>query len=159
MPVRGTSLLLALSTVIRTVPLPVPLAPLVIVIHEADVVAVQSQAAPAVTWMLKLPPWRSKLCDVALRENVHVVPCVTVNVLPAIVRVPVRTRPGLEAAENVTVPLPLPLAPEPIVSHVALLAAVHVQPAAAVTEMGEPLPPAAPIDCPVGAIEGAQPLA
>jgi len=32
------------------------------------------------------------------------------------------------AIEYVTVPLPLPLAPEAIVSHEALLVAVHVQP-------------------------------
>jgi hypothetical protein len=55
-PVRGTSPPLALATVIRTVPLPVPVAPLVIVIQAADSVAIQLQPWLAVTWILKLPP-------------------------------------------------------------------------------------------------------
>ena len=37
------------------------------------------------------------------------------------------------ATEYATVPLPLPLAPDVIVSHEALLAAAHVHPAAVVT--------------------------
>ena len=39
-----------------TVPLPVPLAPLVIEIHGASLVAVQAQPAPAVTVTLPVPP-------------------------------------------------------------------------------------------------------
>jgi len=145
-PVRGRMLGLTSGTEIRTVPLPVPLAPLVIVIQASEVVAVQGQLWPAVTLMLKFPPCRSNECDVELMENVHAVACVTVNVLPAIVSVPVRTKPELTAAENVTVPFPLPLAPAVIVSHVALLAAVHAQPAPAVTATGAPLPAPAPTD-------------
>ena len=55
-----------------------------------------------------------------------------------------------------TEPLPAPLAPEVMVSHAALLDAVHAQPAPAVTETADPLPPAAPIDWLVGAIENVQ---
>jgi hypothetical protein len=45
----------------------------------------------------------------------------------------------------VTVPSPVPLAPAVTLSHVALLVAVHAQPAAAVTPT-EPVPPAATTD-------------
>jgi hypothetical protein len=72
---------------------------------------------------------------------------VTVNVVPAIVIVPVwAVVVALAAALNATVPLPVPLAPEVTVSHdVLLLTAVqaHVAPAVTVTE---PVPPAAPSD-------------
>ena len=50
------------------------------------------------------------------------------------VKVPVRGDVAVFAAmENATVPLPLPLAPAVIVSQVALLVAVQVQPVAVVT--------------------------
>jgi len=42
--------------------------------------------------------------------------------------VPVREAPVFAAALNATEPAPLPAAPDVIVNHVALLAAVHVQP-------------------------------
>jgi hypothetical protein len=78
---------------------------------------------------------------------VHVVPdCVTVNVCPPIVIVALRDDVlVLAVALNVTVPLPVPLAPPVIVSHVALLAAVHAQPVPAVT-LTEPPPPVLAID-------------
>jgi hypothetical protein len=41
---------------------------------------------------------------------------------------------GLAATESATVPFPLPLAPLVIVSHDALLVAVHAQPARLVTD-------------------------
>ncbi len=82
-------------TEILTVPFPVPLAPLVIVIQLAEVVAVQPHVGPVMTEMSKLPPCRAKLCDAGLIEKVQPVACVTVNVLPAIVRVPVRSGPEL----------------------------------------------------------------
>ena len=66
--------------------------------------------------------------------------CVTVNVCPATVRLPVRTRPVLAATEYVTVPLPAPLAPPVTVIQLALLAAVHVQ-ALDVVTVALPLPP------------------
>ena len=54
--------------------------------------------------------------------------CVTVNVLPPMVSVPVRLAPVLAAAEKVTTPLVVPLAPDVTVSHDgALLTAVHEQ--------------------------------
>jgi hypothetical protein len=67
--------------------------------------------------------------------------CVTVNVRPAIVNVPVReAEPLLAATENATVPPPLPLLPEVIVTKPELLAAVHAQPLPAVT-LALPDPP------------------
>jgi len=68
--------------------------------------------------------------------------CVTVNVCPAIVRVPVRAAPAFAATANATVPLPLPVAPDVMVIHGALLLAVHAQPAVVVTSE-LPVPPAA----------------
>jgi hypothetical protein len=56
-----------------------------------------------------------------------------VNVRPAIVSVPDRDPPVCRATLNVTFPLPLPLAPPVTLIQSALLAAVHVQPVAAVT--------------------------
>ena len=77
----------------------------------------------------------------------------TVNVMPAIVRVPLWALvPVLAAALKATVPLPVPLAPEVTVSHDALLTAVHAHPAPAVN-VTLPVPPAAPSDWLVGEIE------
>jgi hypothetical protein len=48
---------------------------------------------------------------------------------------------GFAATANVTTPLPVPAAPDTIKIHVALLAAVHAQPEATVTETEElPVP-------------------
>ena len=61
--------------------------------------------------------------------------CVTVNVLPAIVTVPVRDDVLVLAATlRPTLPLPDPLAPDvTVIQPVLLLTAVHVQPLAADT--------------------------
>ena len=84
----------------------------------------------------------------ALIEYVHAAAadCVTVWVCPAIAIVPVRAAPVLAAAVKATLPLPLPLAPDVIVIHVAAVVAVHPQPDGAVTPIGVPAPPALPID-------------
>jgi hypothetical protein len=73
--------------------------------------------------------------------------CVTVNVCPPIVSVPVRALVfGLEEALNATLPLPLPVAPLVTVNHdVLLLTPVHAHPAGAVTAV-EPVPPPATTD-------------
>ena len=77
----------------------------------------------------------------------------TVKVAPAIVKVPLRAAVVVFAAALMpTAPLPLPLAPEVTLSQVALLAAVHAQPAPAVT-LTVPVPPEAVIDWLVGLIE------
>jgi hypothetical protein len=61
------------------------------------------------------------------------------------VRMPVRAAPVLAAAAKVTDPLPLPLVPDVMVSHNALLAAAQGHPAPAVTAIGAPAPPATSI--------------
>ena len=71
--------------------------------------------------------------------------CVTVNGRPAIVSVPVRAAPVLEATLNATEPLPVPVAPDVTVIHEALLLAVHWQVLAAETVTGVPAPPAVPM--------------
>ena len=69
--------------------------------------------------------------------------CVTVNVAPAIVSVPVRVVVAVLAATlKDVVPLPKPIAPPVTVIHDALLAADHAQPRPAVTVL-LPVPPAA----------------
>ncbi len=60
--------------------------------------------------------------------------CVTVNVCPAIVSVPVLWLVvGLAETVYETVPLPLPLAPAVMVIHETLLVAVQLHPVGAVT--------------------------
>jgi hypothetical protein len=66
--------------------------------------------------------------------------CVTANVWPAIASVPLRELVlELAVTDHVTVPLPLPLAGVQVSQLVALLDAVHVQPAVVVT-VTVPLP-------------------
>lgn len=76
--------------------------------------------------------------------------CVTVNVLPPIVSVPVlELVEPLAATLKVTVPFPDPDAPAVTVIQVALLVAVQAQLAVTVTD---PVPPLAGTDCDVGLI-------
>jgi hypothetical protein len=78
--------------------------------------------------------------------------CVTVNVCPAIVSVPVRAAPPFAAIANVTVPLPVPEAPAVTVIQLTPDAAVHEHPLPAVTAV-DPDPPLATTAWLVGAIE------
>ena len=64
----------------------------------------------------------------------------TVKVLPAMVIVPSRRGPLFADTRHCTVLLPLPLAPDVIVIHGALLTAVQAHPAGAVTLTGSPDP-------------------
>ncbi len=76
-----------------TVPLPFPLAPLVTVIQLALLVADHGHPASDVTSVEAVPPLAAIDALVDEIENVHPAPaCVTVNVCPAIVIVPVRGR-------------------------------------------------------------------
>jgi hypothetical protein len=73
--------------------------------------------------------------------------CVTVKARPAIVRVAVRgCEPGFAATEKLTVPEPLPLAPELMVIQLALEAVSQAQSGAAAVRFTLPAPPAAPKD-------------
>jgi hypothetical protein len=78
---------------------------------------------------------------------------VTVKVCPAIVTVPLRWLVAVfDETDILTVPLPLPDAPEVIEIQPTLLDALQAQPLVAVT-LVLVLPPIAPIDALVGAIE------
>jgi hypothetical protein len=156
-PVRAAPVLAAI--VIPTEPLPLPFAPEVIVIHGALLTAaVQVQPAGAVTVTgLIAPPVAPTSRRAAPISYVHVgaagAACVTVNDRPAIATVPDRTAPVLAAIVIATEPLPLPLAPDVIAIHGALLtAAVQVQPAVAVTVTGLIAPPLAATSRPAGLI-------
>ena len=70
----------------------------------------------------------------------------TVNVCPATVRVPLRAAPVLAATLNSTAPGPLPLAPDVMLSHDALLLAVQLHPLLVETVTGLPGPAAAAAD-------------
>jgi len=141
-------------------PLPDPVAPPVSVIQAALLAAVHAQPVARVTVLLPLPPAAENDCVVGEIDAVHgAAACVTVNVAPAIVSVPVRLDATVFAATlKPTVPLPEPVAPLVNVIQAALLAAVHAHPVAAVTLL-LPVPAAAVKDCVVGEIAGEQPAA
>jgi hypothetical protein len=125
------------ATAMVTVPLPVPLAPLVTVNQEALLDAVHAHVLPAVTETLVVSPAAAadRLDGVMAGLQVTTPACVTVNVRPAIVTVPVRDEADVFAATVIaTVPLPVPLAPPVTVSHAALLVAVQSQALPAVTD-------------------------
>src|SRR3954453_8742228 len=91
-----------------TAPLPVPEAPLAIVSHGAFAPAVHAQeAADAVTAIDPVPPASPTLWVVGPMENVQGggggAACDTVNVCPAIVRVPLRAAPVFAAMPKATV--------------------------------------------------------
>jgi hypothetical protein len=138
-----------------TAPPPLPVAPPVIVSHEVSLLTpVHAQPPGVVTVVDPVPP--AAVTDVALGAIVYVhgaAACVTVNVCPPMVSVPLRCEAfGLPVALKLTAPLPLPPAPLVIVSHeMSLLTAVHAQPPGAVTAV-EPVVPPNAIDALVGAI-------
>ncbi len=131
-------------------PLPEPLAPAVTVIQLALLVAVHAQALPPVTPTLPVPA--AAVTDAVVAPNVYVQApaCVMVNVWPPIVTVPVCDELFvLAVTEYPTDPFPEPLAPLVTVIQLLLLAAVHVQPAALVTDT-DPVVAADPTDVLVG---------
>ena len=79
------------ATLKPTPPLPLPVAPLVTVIQLALLAADQAQPDPAVTALLPVPPLAGNDPLVGEALKVHAAAaCVTVNVVPATVSVPVR---------------------------------------------------------------------
>jgi hypothetical protein len=123
------------ATVNATLPGPVPAAPLEIAAHGAALVAVQLQ--PVVVVTATAPPPVALVNDWLIGVIVNTqgaAACVTVNVAPAIVRVPTRLTVAVFAATlKVTVAVPRPVAPAVTVIQGALLTAVHAQPTPAVT--------------------------
>jgi hypothetical protein len=141
------------ATVNVTEPLPLPVEPDAMVIHETLVAAVQPQPALVDTAM-GVPAAAPAPMDwlVGLIEYVQPVACVTVNVCPAIASVPFRTAPVLAATLKFTFPGPVPLAPEVTVIHDAVLDADHAHSDVVDTRTWVPAPPAAPTDWLVGLI-------
>lgn len=90
-PVRDVVAVFAV-TLYATFPLPVPVAPTPMVIQSSLLTAVQLQVALAVTVMFPLPASdEPRVADAGDSVTRHGTPgCVTVNVWPPIVRVPVR---------------------------------------------------------------------
>ena len=135
-PVRLDATVFA-ATLNPTVPLPEPVAPPVNVIQAALLAAVHAHPVEAVTLLLPVPPAAVKDCVVGEMAGAQAAAaCVTVNVAPAIVSVPVRLVVTVFAAtSNVTEPFPDPVAPPVTVIHAALLAAVQLHPVAADTAL------------------------
>ena len=132
--------------------MPVPLAPLFTPSHDdPSFDAVHEQPSVAVTVPAPEPPDEPKLCDVGDTVNEHVAAaCVTVTACPLTVTVPVRGDVEVfGAATRPIAPLPEPLPPEAIVSHVAVVDAVQVHPLAAVTPIDAEPPPTG-TDCDEG---------
>ena len=137
-----------------TSPLPVTLAPKVMVIHDAVVLAVHEQSGPvAVTMTERVAPARGTVTFPRFSTNAQLVPCITVNVCPAMVIVPVLAFVGFAATVNVTIPLLLPMTPVVTVIHESLLTALHVQLVVAATLIVGPTPPDAPTVNVFGEIE------
>src|SRR2546422_699086 len=107
----------------------------------------QPQVTGAVTATVPVPPAASKVWLVGAIEVTQTpeASCDTVTVAPATVNVPVRGMPVLAATVAVTLPLPVPFAPLVIVMKLALLMAVQVQPAFALTGVVSEPPPASTV--------------
>ena len=117
------------ATLNVTEPMPDPLAPAVIVIQLTGLVAVQGQDVPVVTLSVRLVLSESieKLVGVTVAAQ-PVAACETVTVWPATVSVPVRGLPVVFCAmENVTEPIPEPVAPLVMAIQLVAVVAVHEQ--------------------------------
>lgn len=151
-PVRAASLLAATANV--TVPLPLPLVPEAIDIHETLLAAVHAHPVAAVTDtdVAVVPAAAMENVDVLTFGKQDAATWDTVTDCPAMVSVPLRAAPVFANALNVTAPSPEPLEPAVIDNHVAVLAAVQEQPVCVSTVIGGPVPPAATTDVVNGVI-------
>jgi hypothetical protein len=140
-PVRCAVPVFAATTTL-TLPVPVPDPPEPTLSQAALLVVLQVQVLPAVTATATDSPAAGEVRVVGEIAYVHAVPAwVTLNVWPAMVIVPVRCAVLVFAATMTpTVPLPVPVAPEPIVNQAALLVLLHahVLPAVTPTATGSP---------------------
>ena len=116
--------------------MPTPVPPDVIVSHEAADADCHEQSGAAV--MLIAPELLVKPAEAEAGESdtAQVIPvCENVTHVPAIVIIAPRVEPVVfAAADHVTVPEPVPLAPDVIATQLALELAVHGQPAEVETE-------------------------
>ncbi len=151
-PVRA--LVVEFAAIVKeAVPFPEPLAPAVTVIHPTLLTAVHAQPVTAVIVADPVAPLAATDCDEGEIVGVQGAPAsFTVNVLPAIVSVPLRgVVVGFAAAVNATLPAPEPDVPDVMVIHASLLTVVHEQPAGADT-VTLPVPPVPATDCEAGEI-------
>ncbi len=144
------------ATVSCTEPVPDPLLPDAMVIQPALLVALHEQPVAAVTVTGTDPPLLPIFWGDGEIPYEQPMLCVTVNVCPPAVIVPVRCGPVLAAAEYRTVAVPLPVAPAVTLSQFALLAAAQAQPASVRTS-NVPVPPPAGADPDVADRENVQP--
>jgi hypothetical protein len=122
----------------------------VTVIQEVVVDEVHVQPACDVTVKVPELPNADGVRLKGVTAKLHGADCVTVTLLPATVSVAVREAVVVFGdALKPTVPLPVPLDPLTTLTHPALLAAVHPQPAVVVTAT-LPDPPAAANACDAG---------
>ncbi len=129
-------------------PLPVPDEPDEIVTQDALLAAVQLHPLVALTVTDPVPPLLVNDWPAGEIPNEHgggAAAWLIVKDCPAIVSVAERAMPVFGETTNETVPLPVPDAPDVIVTQDAPLAAVQLQPFEAVTET-DPLPPLSPTD-------------
>lgn len=123
-------------------------------IHETLLLAVHTHSCEdAVTLITRVSPDSGTVKSFRSSWNLQFVPWLTVKVCPAIVIDPLRAFVGLEATTKVTDPFPVPAAPDVIVIHESVVAAVHVQVLPAETEMVGPFPPFGPTEYVDGLIE------
>jgi hypothetical protein len=115
------------------------------VTQDADVEIVQAQPAAVVTVIVPAPPPGDAVTRSGATAKEHdALGSVTTKLLPAMVSVALLAAVVVfAAAAKLTVPNPVRFVPLEIVTHDALLVALHVQPADVVT-VTKLLPPAAP---------------
>ena len=129
-------------------------------IHGTPLDAVQLQPVALVTATDPAAAAASTDALTGAIAYVHATPsCVIVTVRPATVSVALREEAVVFAATAyATVPLPLPAAPETMVTHGAELPAVHAQPAPVLTDTDPVVAAAATVDA-VGETAKLQPAA
>ena len=150
-PVRAGPVLAATANATLPLPVTLPDAGLVIVIQLAFDEAVHAHALSVVIVADPFPPASGNDVTEAVTEYAQGAACVTVNVCPPIVSVPVRAAPLFAATVNETVVLPLPDVLLEMLIQSAFDFAVHVQPPF-VASATLPFPPAAANDALDGAI-------
>ena len=114
--------------------------------NPALLTAVQLHVATdEVTLTLPAPPCAENVWEVGKIEKVQPTAAswFMATAAPATVNIAVRAAPAFCATENLTVPFPVPLLPDVIVTKGELLAAVQVQFVADAVTVMAPVPPAA----------------
>jgi hypothetical protein len=130
------------ATANETAPGPVELAPAPATVIQSTLLdALHVHPPVVVTATFPVPPSAPVTYAVGLIVYEHPCDCVTLNVWPAIVTVPVRGGPVVAAISNVTAPVPVPFAGGRIVIQSESEAAVHVHSALDARTSMRPDPP------------------